>query len=327
VRRFDARADDDAPENQCSRGGLPLAWGEGMRPAWVAVFVLGALVAAPRDARAGGALGRFEGAHTSSGSSSSSSSSSSGSSSKSSDSNDDANDSNDSSESGGGSGDTSAVGCLAAIATVVLAGVCMPPARIAIDPYDGDDIYVRPHVDPDTNARFYPGGSPIARNGELSLSGFAATNERVYAHDLQLRGWLGPVMGGAEWDRYYEPSKTGSADTLDLFRAHVGSNFLGPLVPHLELYPLVGATAMRGAAGVIGAFDVGAEARVYPVRPLAIYASSIVSIFAQGPVLVDSRAELGVALGRVELRIGGRSLFQPGAQSFLGPVASVVLRL
>ena len=198
------------------------------------------------------------------------------------------------------------------------------PARVI---YDGDraSAYVEPHRRLELG-KFERVAYP--RRGELTLGGFLAVNEQVYAHDAALRGWLGLFVVHASWERFYEPSApTSSIDTLDIFRLHAGPNLLGPHVDSLELYPLFGASGLHGAHGITPAFDLGIEGRAYPLRPLAFFASTTASVFADGPPLFDARLEAGISLGRFEVRAGLRMLKQEPSQSFLGPVASFVVRM
>jgi hypothetical protein len=87
-----------------------------------------------------------------------------------------------------------------------------------------------------------------------------------------------------------------------------------------------GASVIHGEA-VTPAFDVGLDVRVYPVEPLALNASAMLSVFEIGPVLLDARLQMGVALGPMEIRLGPRWLYQGDAQGFWGPAAVVAGRL
>jgi len=188
----------------------------------------------------------------------------------------------------------------------------------------GEGAYVQPwRIDLEENA-VHDGGA--ARRGEVTLGGFLGTNEQVYAHDLALRGWLGLFVAQGSWERFYEPRP--SLDTLDMFRVHLGPNILGSKAKSIELYTLLGASALHGSDGaVLPAFDMALEARAYPLRPFAFFASTTLSVFGEGPPLLDARLEGGVSIGRVDVRGGLRALKQEPAQSFFGPVVSVALRM
>lgn len=166
------------------------------------------------------------------------------------------------------------------------------------------------------------------RAAEVRTSAFLALNEEVVSHDANANVFFGHFLMGAGWERFYEPNhKAGSIDTLDTFRFRLGPNVLGPSVPMLELYTLVGASALSGFGETIPAFDLALEARAYPVRPLAFTASGTTSFFKNGPPIIEGRLEGGVSLGRFDLRAGFRALRQNPEQSFVGPVASIALRL
>jgi hypothetical protein len=187
--------------------------------------------------------------------------------------------------------------------------------------------YIRPYRLEEDTGLWKRTADPV-RYAELRVGGFAAAGERVYSHDLALAGWLGLFTAQGAWERLYEPRpELSSVDTLDLFRAHIGPNILGSSVKPVELYLLVGGAGLYGQRGLTPAFDGAIQARVYPVRPLAFYSSVNVSIFGQGPPLLDGRFEMGASVGRFDLRAGVRGLRQDPAQSFFGPVATVSLRM
>jgi hypothetical protein len=205
--------------------------------------------------------------------------------------------------------------------------VFAPPNLAAIDPYDGLWIDTRPTYDPIHNAR-YAAVVPEhrVRHVEFTTSGFVARNEPIFSRTFGLRIFLGQVVAAASWERMYETPNDGSLARLDFYRFHLTSNLLGGFSRSVEIYPLMGLGLMKGTE-LHGAFDAGLDVRVYPRRPLVIALSSIASIFREGPVLFDSKVEAGVAYGRVELRGGLRSMYQYRAQSFFGPMASLIVRL
>jgi len=164
------------------------------------------------------------------------------------------------------------------------------------------------------------------RHIELTTSGFVARNAPVFSRTFGLRVFLGQIVASASWDRMYETPGDGTLARLDLYRFHLTSNLLGGLSRSVEVYPLMGLGIMKGT-NLHGAFDAGLEFRIYPVRPLTLSLSSIASVFAEGPVLFDSKLEAGLTYGRVELRGGVRSMYQHRAQGFFGPIASLVVRL
>jgi hypothetical protein len=165
------------------------------------------------------------------------------------------------------------------------------------------------------------------RWAELSLHGFRAFNEAVvYSHDLDGTVWLGPVLLHLSWEHFYEQLQGSRRwDHLNVYGAHLGANTLGPWVDGLELYLLAGASAIHGDA-LTPAFDVGLELRAYPVAPLTVHGAATLSVFEVGPVLLDGRAQIGVALDRLEIRAGPRWLYQGDAQGFWGPAAALAVR-
>jgi hypothetical protein len=204
-------------------------------------------------------------------------------------------------------------------------GHAFPAAIIYNDRSDG--AYVKPWRRREDGVWFREDSSP-PRRAEIGVGGFAALNERVYAHDFKFTGFLGLFVLQASYERFYEPLPNGSVDTLNLPRVHLGPNILGPHFKPVELYALFGGTGMVGPSGTfIPGFDVKLEGRVYPVEPLAFLASSTLTLFGEGKPLWDNRIEAGIAVGRFDFRGGMRALWQEPAQSFLGPVASVTLRL
>jgi len=294
-----------------------------------------ALAVAP-TAGAGGALDRFEKAHQPpSRDRPSPSSSSSSSSSDSSD--DDSVDSNDWSDDedwgGGGDGDaTWAMVVLCFVPAFTLPCV-MPSHRVRQQPYGGPSLYIEPEGERSdamfpiaTEVRYEPTALDERRYLELSASGYLTMNEPgVLSHRLDAALWVTTWQLDLAWEHFYERLPEGRVDHLDLLRGHYGFNALAPLVEWAELYVRVGALVMHGNAWT-PAFDVGAQARIYPQQPLALYGSAMVSVFAHGPVLADITGQAGVALGSWEIRGGPRVLYQGEAQGFWGPEATVAVR-
>jgi hypothetical protein len=304
----------------------------------VAFLLIGLLVTSP--AFAGGALDRFEEPHRTKPSPKPQPSSDD-------DDDDDDDDAYDSSWSStdtdddddGGGGDSTG-------GQIALFGLClippfgfscfMPPHRQSVDVYDekhGPIVRPPPSEEADrpavtSEARFTDEDFERVRWVELGAMGFFAANERwVGSHELAFSAWLGPVRLHSRWERFYERvPDTGELDNLDLFAVHLGSNVVGPLVPGLELYLLAGMLAMYGEVWT-PAFDVGLEARIYPTDPLAIAASTMITVFEQGPVLLDMRLEAGITIDRFELRAGPRWLYQgDDVQGFWGPTATFAAR-
>ncbi|MBI2394458.1 MAG: hypothetical protein HYV09_33115 [Deltaproteobacteria bacterium] len=299
----------------------------------LAAAILLAILFTPAAAGAG-ALGGFEDAHkpssgssssSSSGSSSSSSSSSSCCSSSLSSSSSSSSSSTSSASSGGGAELTPDVAF--AMFPNLWGAAFAPPHRPTSDPYDGLWLDARKVRDVEDGSMREPRlPEHRVRHIELTTSGFSARNEAVFSRTFGLRVFLGQVVASASWDRMYETPEDGAIARLDFYRFHLTSNVLGGSSRSVELYPLMGAALMKGARAT-GAFDAGLDLRIYPARPLAIVLSSIASVFAHGPALFDSRAEIGVTYDRVELRAGVRSMVQWRAQGFWGPTASIVVRL
>lgn len=202
-----------------------------------------------------------------------------------------------------------------------------PPNRPTLDPYAGSWIDTRPIRDEDGTSHPPVVDESRLRHIELTTSGFLARNEAVFAHTMGLRVFLGQVVAIGAWDRLYEtPPDAGALARLDLYHLHFTSNLLGGSARTFELLPLMGLGVMHGRE-TTGAFDLGLDMRLYPARPLTLAMSSVASLFAHGPALFDSRFEAGVSIDRFELRGGLRWLYQYKAQGFVGPVASVVVRL
>jgi hypothetical protein len=210
---------------------------------------------------------------------------------------------------------------------------CVHPAhRPAREPYGGPRLYLEPMGERSEDGiiserRYHPKDREKFRWAELSVHGFRAFNEPVvYSHDLDGTVWLGPILLHLSWEHFYEQIEQSDRwDHLNLYGVHLGANTVGPFVDGLELYLLAGASAIHGDA-FTPAFDAGLELRAYPIEPLALYGSAMLSFFEIGPVLVDGRAEIGVALGPVELRAGPRWLYQGDAQGFWGPMAALAAR-
>lgn len=208
----------------------------------------------------------------------------------------------------------------------VFSGLCLSePYRVALEPYGAERApFVRARRDEETGETSYASQGPDVRHVELSLGGFAAVDDRVLGPSGSARLFLDPAMIRLDWTRLYEPGAP-SLGSLDLFRAHFGSNLVGAHVPGLEIYPQAGVLILHGREAT-PAFDTGLEARVLPARPFVIRAESFVSIFERGPVLFDTRLEPGVTFSRFEVRGGLRWLYQPDAPSFIGPSAELAVR-
>ncbi|WP_394835983.1 hypothetical protein LVJ94_03635 [Pendulispora rubella] len=165
---------------------------------------------------------------------------------------------------------------------------------------------------------------------ELTFGTYLPVNEKVYVIDFGARLFVGAFMLEFTWDHFREPSNVaGEEDTqLNWKRLHIGPNLLGAKSKEVELYGIVGGSVM-GLAGLDGlwAFDVGVQARAYPFRPFMFYGSTLVSFFEKGPPLFDLLFQTGVSFGPVDLRVGLRALKQEPEQSFVGPAATLAVRL
>jgi len=319
--------------------------GDRARARWVSsvtLALLWALTSWPTAASAGGALDRFERAHRPPPSSPSqdrdddrsSSSSSSG------DDDDDddwtmTSDSSDDDDSGGTTDGDIRWALVVPCMVPPLAFACFHPShRLSAKPYHARGLYVEPSG---TRAEAAPAITSDAtyadvdrrrvRYFELQGSGFRAFNEDwIMGHELTGTFWAGMLLFRASWERLYEQVEdSGETDELDLFTGHLGANVLGPFVDSLEMVWWVGALAMHGEAWT-PAFNLGADLRFYPIEPLAAYSSAMLSIFEYGPVLLDTRWQVGVALDRFEVRAGPRWLYQGDAQGFWGPSAALAMR-
>ena len=206
--------------------------------------------------------------------------------------------------------------------------VLAPPNHPTVDPYDmkyGTWASER-SVTSDGEEDWHHVPDAKIRHAEVTVGAFTARDENVFSRTLGLRIFLGKLAVSGSWDRMYETPGDGSLSRLDFYRFHLSSNALGGSARSVEIYPLMGAAVMHGSEST-GAFDAGLEARIYPSYPFTIYASSIASVFARGPVLFDTKVEAGVSIDRFELRAGLRWLYQHQAQGFAGPMASMVIRL
>jgi hypothetical protein len=294
----------------------------------IALAVL--LAAAPGPALAGdGALDRFEKAHQpppdrSSDTKSSSKSDSSSSSSTT----DDTSSTSSSTSSSGDASDGRLFVLFVCLVPPITFACLMPSHRVAAEPYATPKLYIEPEGPRGEDGRRYRRGDlERARIVEVGITGFRSLNEDVFSHELGFTLWLGTLLINGRWEHMYERIETtGGFDSLDILRAHLGANILGPFVDRAELYMNAGALFLRGDGDFLPAFDAGLELRVYPTDPLALRAASMASIFPIGPILVDTRLEAGIAMGPVEVRAGGRYLYQNGAQGFWGPVATVAGR-
>jgi hypothetical protein len=160
------------------------------------------------------------------------------------------------------------------------------------------------------------------RYGELQGSTFLAANHDIQGLDLRGRAWL--YVGGLDgsWTHLTEP-KSDTLKALNLFRFST----VGTLV---EAHMLLGLDLLYGH-DVTPAFGPGLEIRTYPARRFTVNLSSRMSIFADGYPLMDTRLELGLALGRIDVLAGGRWFFQAYREqadvNILGPSLSVLVRL
>jgi hypothetical protein len=165
------------------------------------------------------------------------------------------------------------------------------------------------------------------RYGEVQAGAFAATYARIVGSDLSARAWGG--VGGlqASWVSLHEPESP-SLRQLDLLRFDAVGAFIA--LGRVEGHVLMGVDVLHGNAWT-PAFGAGLEVRAYPVTRLTVDVSSYASVFGTGSPLFESRLEVGVALGRVDLRAGMRWWFQQLSEttntSLLGPSVSALLRL
>jgi hypothetical protein len=212
---------------------------------------------------------------------------------------------------------------------VILDRTATFPSTSAYDHKREAQVFMRPwheRQEPVTGARWLYSDTE-KRHAEIALSLFAPLRAPVFAADLSIRAHLKYVVLAASWERFVEPRARGRLDSLDLVRVRAGGNVLGGRSSHIELYPLLGAMYFRGPTLTTGAFDVGIEARAYPVYPVALLGSFAILVFGRGQPLVDSRIEAGLALGPFDLRLGLRYLKQEPAESYLGPTLTLVTRL
>jgi hypothetical protein len=200
---------------------------------------------------------------------------------------------------------------------------------VVVDPYESDTSYIRPTPSDGTallgQGEFSDADMKHRRYARLELDGFGAFNEsQVYSHTVDLTVWPSVFLLHAGWEHFYEVLPT-AIDHLDVFRAHVGANVLGPWVSFAELYALVGASVLHGETWT-PAFDVGGDLRLYPHSPLMVGMTALASVYEIGPVLLDASTRLGVSIDRFEVAVGPRWLYQGVAQGFWGPSAMVAVR-
>jgi hypothetical protein len=199
-------------------------------------------------------------------------------------------------------------------------------------PEEAPDEPTPPSVDPGGIPLDEPTPVPVVddtapRYGELQGAGFIAANHKIQGLDLRARLWL--FNGGLEasWIHLVEPEAT-TLRALNLF--HFST--VGTLVAlrHVEASVLLGLDLLYGH-DFTPAFGPGLEIRTYPARRFTVDASTRLSIFADGYPLVDTRMEMGLALGRLDVLAGGRWFFQAydqaKATSIVGPSLSVLVRL
>jgi hypothetical protein len=165
------------------------------------------------------------------------------------------------------------------------------------------------------------------RYGELQASGFLGANHAIEGFDLRARAFL--FVGGldATWTHLVEP-KSDSLTALNLFHFSTVGTLVA--VRYVEAHVLAGLDLLYGH-DVTPAFGPGLEIRTYPARSFTVGLSSRMSFFADGYPLVDTRLEMGLALGRMDVLFGGRWFFQAYQQqadvNILGPTLSLLLRL
>lgn len=182
----------------------------------------------------------------------------------------------------------------------------------------GKDVLGRPVV--------VEGPPDAPRYGELHGGAFVAASKPIHGFDLAARGYL--WVGGLEasWLRLREPSSP-TLRELDLFR----TSLVGTMVAErrVELHLLAGVDVMHGREWT-PAFGPGVQLRWYPARHLTGAGEVRASIFGEGYPLLDSRLDVGLVFGRLDVRVGGRWIFQAfdrDSTSILGPSVSLVLRL
>jgi hypothetical protein len=215
-----------------------------------------------------------------------------------------------------------------------------PPAPLPVDvgaPGERDAPSAAMEIEPADPAEMPPAGerkepsatdeSDAPRYAELQGSGYAAANHAIEGFDLRARAWL--WVGGldAAWLHLTEPESP-TLKSLNLFHASA----VGTLVaaPYAEAHVLMGLDLLYGH-DVTPAFGPGLEIRTYPARRFTVDLSSRLSIFADGYPFLDTRLEMGLALGRIDVLAGGRWFFQAYEQqkatSLLGPSLSVLVRI
>jgi hypothetical protein len=165
------------------------------------------------------------------------------------------------------------------------------------------------------------------RYAELQASGFVAANHPIQGFDLRARAWLFVAGLDVDWTHLREPDST-TLEALNLL--HFST--VGTLIafPYVEAHALLGVDLLYGH-DLTPAFGPGLEIRTYPARRFTVDLSSRLSVFADGYPLVDTRLDMGVALGRIDFLFGGRWFYQAyaaqQATSILGPSLSVLVRL
>lgn len=164
----------------------------------------------------------------------------------------------------------------------------------------------------------------MVRYGELSVSGFSAVTPGVHALDAQMNLFLRAFTMHAAVTRYYEPQSQ-NLQTLDLLRLQVGFNVFHGWVDSAELHVTGGLLGLHGNDWTPGG-SFRTDLRVYPFRPFSLDVVGDVSIFRDGPPLVEAQLLPGATFARLDLRFGAGLLFQPGVEPILGPRVQVGIR-
>ena|GEM_PF-6841555 len=164
------------------------------------------------------------------------------------------------------------------------------------------------------------------RYGELQGSAFLGMTEGIYGFDVSARGYLSLLALDVSWLRLYEPDSP-TLNRLDLLRASLALAIIP--AKYVEVHALAGPDVLHGKDWT-PAVGLGLDVRTYPIPKLTVAGMARVSVFGEGYPLLDSRLEVGAAVGRVDFRAGMRWIFQQydkTSTSILGPSVSVLIRL
>ena len=193
-----------------------------------------------------------------------------------------------------------------------------PPSHsLAMDSYGSED----------TPAAYAPRRGPdmrLARDGELSLSGFSTITSHVSALDAQMNVFWRALTMHLAVTRYYEPDAA-HMRSLDLLRFQLGGNVFHGWLDVAELHVTGGVLGLHGTEWT-PAGSVRTDLRLYPYRPFSFEVIADASFFEHGPPLLEGQVLPGATFARLDLRAGVGVLCNPGVAPIIGPRIQVGIR-